>query len=374
MTNERPSRSRSGVCEVQAALGGELTTVGQSNVSVRNLPFTPSSETERKEQDFAGLLRWHTDVCRGIRERFPLVAPYLYVDLHAGPGELEYRGRRFDGSPLVARARLDESGIPYRALHFERDRDTAAVLRSALQSRGYPTLGVLEADHAEGVPTWLGRQARDPYQFGLVYSDPIRDPIPVDTFNQLAAHFQRVDLLAYVAANDQYKRANGAGAGHGRSLAQDIAAVHKRVVLIREGSTAHQWTFVLWTNWANIKQWEGRGFYRLDTNRGRQILRRLNLTAAEIRALDAQKQGAFREPSAAGAAPYKSYREYLQHPRFKAIRAEAFARTRGRCSRCSARATEPHHLIYPPWGTFDVPENLLPVCHQCHSAIHGKAD
>lgn len=29
-------------------------------------------------------------------------------------------------------------------------------------------------------------------------------------------------------------------------------------------------------------------------------------------------------------------------------------------------------MKYPAWGTFDVPENLLPVCHQCHCAIHGK--
>lgn len=34
--------------------------------------------------------------------------------------------------------------------------------------------------------------------------------------------------------------------------------------------------------------------------------------------------------------------------------------------------TEVHHLQYPPWGTFDVIENLLAVCHECHCTIHGK--
>lgn len=45
----------------------------------------------------------------------------------------------------------------------------------------------------------------------------------------------------------------------------------------------------------------------------------------------------------------------------------------GSCERCQCRPpTEPHHLRYPPWGAFDVPENLIAVCHPCHCEIHGK--
>lgn len=45
----------------------------------------------------------------------------------------------------------------------------------------------------------------------------------------------------------------------------------------------------------------------------------------------------------------------------------------GICQRCKqAKATQVHHLRYPPWGTFDVVENLLPVCYACHCEIHGK--
>lgn len=47
-------------------------------------------------------------------------------------------------------------------------------------------------------------------------------------------------------------------------------------------------------------------------------------------------------------------------------------RAGGRCVRCGAHATEVHHLRYPPWGTFDVPENLEPICHACHCLAHGK--
>lgn len=70
---------------------------------------------------------------------------------------------------------------------------------------------------------------------------------------------------------------------------------------------------------------------------------------------------------------YRTYAEYLAHPRFRAVRAVAMERAGGRCERCGLRPpSEVHHLRYPPWGTFDVPENLQAICHPCHCELHGK--
>lgn len=78
-------------------------------------------------------------------------------------------------------------------------------------------------------------------------------------------------------------------------------------------------------------------------------------------------------PPRPGDQPYHGYAEYLKHPRFLEIRAQVFERAGGLCERCGKRPpTEPHHLRYPPWGAFDVPENLIAICHQCHCDIHGK--
>lgn len=45
------------------------------------------------------------------------------------------------------------------------------------------------------------------------------------------------------------------------------------------------------------------------------------------------------------------------------------------CQRCKkAKATQVHHLKYPPWGEFDVVKNLMPVCYPCHCKIHGKEE
>jgi len=72
-------------------------------------------------------------------------------------------------------------------------------------------------------------------------------------------------------------------------------------------------------------------------------------------------------------SPYSTYLQYLRHPTYLAVRQQVIDRSRGMCERCGLRAyTEVHHLRYPPWGTFDVVENLQALCHQCHCAIHGK--
>ena len=69
---------------------------------------------------------------------------------------------------------------------------------------------------------------------------------------------------------------------------------------------------------------------------------------------------------------YSTYAEYLRHPVFRAARSIAMQRAAGRC-RCGAPATEVHHARgYPPWGMFDAPSKLTPICHDCHCKEHGK--
>ena len=75
------------------------------------------------------------------------------------------------------------------------------------------------------------------------------------------------------------------------------------------------------------------------------------------------------------SSPYSSYAEYLRHPQFRRVRTQAMLRSGGRCEQCGdAAPSEVHHLRYPPWGTFDTPDNLVAVCHRCHCEIHGKDD
>lgn len=324
-----------------------------------------SAETEQKERHFRGLQRTHAGICKGIFAKLRSPLPYLYIDLNGGRGNLEYKGRVFPGSPLIAREELDTADLPYRALHFECVPSEADLLEKALADRGWPPGSVQRIRFEEGVPLWLdGLGRREAWRFGLVYSDPINDPIPVATFNLIAARLPRVDLLSYVSATNQYKRANANGAGHGRRLAEDVQAVNKRYALIREPRRAEQYTFILWSNWDQLFDWKREGFYRLDSGRGQEILTVADNTIKELHD---------KRNTPLPLPPYRTYAEYLKHPRFLAIRAQVFERAGGVCERCGERPpTEPHHLSYPPWGTFDVAENLVAVCHPCHCRAHGK--
>ncbi|MET7933449.1 hypothetical protein [Streptomyces sp. NPDC005322] len=252
-----------------------------------------SAETERKEADFRGVLDMHITICKALMKRHR-TRPYLYADLYAGPGHLEFDGRRFLGSPLIAQELLTRAAIPYEAVHFEKDPEVAARLAEALWQ---PT-SLLDTPDAEtspifteafetGLPRWLAQADHQPDRYGLVYSDPIRDEIPYELLNQAAALLPRVDLLSYVSAT-QYKRRRGQDLKRNGStelplLGDHVRAVDKRIALIRKPLGAWQWTFVLWSNWVDMPAWTNRGFHRLDSPEGQQILDRLNLTERQHR-------------------------------------------------------------------------------------------
>lgn len=248
------------------------------------MPDWVGIETEQKEQDFRGLLRIHVTACRGILSRQRRPQPYLFMDLHGGPGDLLYRGHAFPGSPLIALEELCGAGLLYETWHWERNQKTATDLRHAItKADDQRAATVLPMAFERGLPDWLEQQGRQPWRHGLVYSDPIGDPIPVDALNAVALQFPKVDLLAYVSATNQYKRANAAGVGHGRRLSEDVQAIKKECALIRTAHRAEQYTFVLWSNWVDFPIWSKRGFHRLDSPTGREILEVLDWTKQELR-------------------------------------------------------------------------------------------
>ena len=84
---------------------------------------------------------------------------------------------------------------------------------------------------------------------------------------------------------------------------------------------------------------------------------------------------------------FSSYDQYLSHWLFRAIRKAAMRKSGGKCVKCGAVATQVHHwrrknprkktgkpeFEYPrPWGAFDVPDNIWPICYACHCEEHGE--
>jgi hypothetical protein len=252
-----------------------------------------SPETEPKESDYRGMFRILALASKGIIKRHG-GGPYLYVDLYAGPGWLEFEGRRFPGSPLIAQEILTRYGIEYEAVHFEKDPEVAERLAGALwvptsllDTPGPENAPIHVGPCQEGFPRWLAEVGVQPRRHGLVYADPIRDEIPVSLFNRAAEYLPRVDLLSYVSATQYKRRRRGDFRRNGCTdkpvLSDHVDAVNKRHGLIRkpEKRTGWQWTFVFWTNWGNVPAWENRGFYRLDSEVGKRILDECDLTRDE---------------------------------------------------------------------------------------------
>lgn len=157
--------------------------------------------------------------------------------------------------------------------------------------------------------------------------------------------------------------------------AQQRALPHYRDLLLAaiERDEA-QWAYLLCTS----EKWRGKSEAVVNS-----AFRRIGRTTAlawyrqDPHPFEALKRALFltkKEQDLMPVPEYRTYAEYLRHPKFLEVRTVVFERAGGRCERCGLRPpTEPHHLRYPPWGTFDVPENLIAICHGCHCDIHGKA-
>jgi hypothetical protein len=171
---------------------------------------------------------------------------------------------------------------------------------------------------------------------------------------------------------------------------QDHLPAHHDLLLAAFDRDASQWAYLLtvptkarWRREAAadatqafvaVKKSGSMAYYRENGAQYEQIKDRLFLTKKELAERANTPLPFAEEPSPEDdPVPYRTYSEYLKHPRFLAVRELVFDRANGYCERCKLRPpTDPHHLRYPPWGTFDVPENMIAVCHGCHCEIHGK--
>lgn len=325
-----------------------------------------SKYSRLKQSHFRSIISEHLAICRRIFWRHSWAERnYLFFDMNAGPGYTEEYG---DGSPLIFLQEAHKHDIPYEAAFFEKEPELRTALDTNIKARTNRNGWSIMGPHEEMEPDFF-RAWHDLYEamerkkwFGMLYHDPNGFP-SFDIVKRFAASecFQFMDVMIYLSATT-VKRCKEQGKGR---LSEHLFGINKKYWLIREPIGPHQWTFLVGTNWKDFPKFVDLRFKPLDSTAGQRIFDRLDLTAGEL---------ANTKPKPARrSVEYRSYREYLAHPKFKAIRAQVFDRANGVCEKCGERTpTEPHHLKYPPWGTWDVPENLIAVCHQCHCELHGK--
>jgi hypothetical protein len=242
-------------------------------------------QTVAKQADFRAHMATYLRATPGAQQSWSAwrrVHPeFVYIDLTAGAGYLD----GVAGSPMIVLKLAQELGVPLRAYFCERNARSCDILAEHLAREGMEgaTCRIMRGDHADTVAEITAELSSfHALVFGHIYADPNGTPIPVEAIQTLLAdrNMERLDVLAYIAATNAYKRARGAGFS-GRTLAGDIYRLGKRHLVIRAPHHRQQYTFVFATNWPKAPTLKGRGFAAFDTPEGQGYLDRMEFTSAE---------------------------------------------------------------------------------------------
>ena len=238
-------------------------------------------ETDDKLVHFEGIMDWTVEMCAGKYKE----TPFYYIDLNAGSGQ-PIPGRDLIGSPLLAAKILNDryGDASYRMVCVEQNGANLEELDQTLQT--YQDSGdanrnriqMIHGDNRQEITGIIRSMVRDGR--GVVFHDPNGVPDHLELLPQFRTLPRQVDVLLYVQATS-VKRVRNAFDDGRPDLQQLMDIVGKKQWLIREPIGKHQWTFMLGTNWKKFPEWKKEGFYRIDTEEGQRVFRRLNWTAGE---------------------------------------------------------------------------------------------
>lgn len=329
-----------------------------------------SEETRIKQKHFREIVRPHMKIVKSILNRFgghKHGSHYFYIDMNAGCGW--YNDRRksfFVGSPVISIEEASLVGVDLNGYFIESLPASVIWLKKAIDhtnKRGFST-NIVNMDHRSCVVDIVRSMGQDIKPYGLIYNDPSGTDPSFDVLADLASLPQArcLDILIYCSATNIKRKIKAAPSKYSQRLSAGMALIDKKHWIIRKPRCAHQWTFLIGTNWTQFPVFRGQGFVQVDSDEGRLVLDTLDLTKDEFMVKHCGTQLTFRD-----------YESYLKSREFGEIRKHVIQRSNGRCEVCgSQKASEVHHCIYPPRGTVDSPDNLKAICHSCHCRVHGK--
>ena len=321
------------------------------------------THTELKINHLRNILAMHINITGAVIDKCRYYERvYHYIDATAGPGKCPELG--LIGSPMVFIKTAQSKGLYCKCDLIEiRQEHCDSLSRNLNQHQCINgTINIHCDDYAEVLSTLMLPNRN---QLGLIFVDPSGEVPDFEVIGKALEGRPRMEVLFYLPAANLKRFYHHTG----MKLANYMQQVHKNHWLIREPVGRHQWTFLLGSNTDLFKSYSKIGFYRFDSLEAQRIFPVLNFTKDE---LQHAKQASLLFPE--DDVPYRTYSEYLQHPRYLTIRQIAIDRSNGSCELCErCIVTEVHHVEYPKWGTFEKnADKLLALCHQCHCKIHGK--
>ncbi len=247
-----------------------------------------SEHTKDKHDQLRNFLRMHLEIVRSIFQKGKATGPYYYFDLNAGPGE--YLGTT--GSPLIFLKEAEEVGLRYKAVFYEQSLENAIALEEKVGV--IPSCQVINASNSEiSKFPQLGSKPYNDKRYGLMFADPNGGHPDWESIGKFFQHnnHRSIDVLLYLSATG-IKRVSCSMNGLPR-LMDGMNAIGKQHWLVRRPADAHQWTFLVGTNWADFPDWKRKGFYSVQDRIGKNILDRLHYTAREYKAEKEPRQMSF---------------------------------------------------------------------------------
>lgn len=265
-----------------------------------------SKETRFKQHDFYNIMDIHMNCVQSILGKHGWTYPaYCYLDLNAGPGSYsDPQGHRIVGSPLLTLELASDKGLPLIGALCEHDPTEHNRLAFSLiteshctqfphdpwsfsANNGQQILQVYPQDYRQAWPAVSAQFSalQPPCLYGLLYSDENAKVPPFDLFASWAQRFPLIDILIYLSAASIKRVFYAPHTPLQHRLDALIAGIDKKYWLIRDPSGKHQWTFLVGTNWKDMKPFR-KGFYSIATPKGADILHQLSVNAKEYHPLE----------------------------------------------------------------------------------------
>lgn len=231
-----------------------------------------SKSTPDKQRDFEAAIDLHIAVTTAICRKWHVKQPYLYIDLHSGPG-LDPTG--LPGSPIVFLETAFWHQITHFAEFYELNPVNAEKLKQELDRRKLSNGQVICANHLWATMRHLETVTS---QYGAVYVDPSNAEIPFDILLHLCKVYPKMDLIINLAFAS-YKRS----VEHPDYVPLDESLPKlKRFWKVRKPIGKHQWSILIGTNWKDYPDQESWGFYDIDTPTGRSVYEKLVYTKRQL--------------------------------------------------------------------------------------------
>ena len=227
--------------------------------------YKTSYATLRKQQSFTHALDLHMNLVVHIPafKDSSSYQPYLYFDLHSGPGRSPEGD---EGSPLIFQnlANKYTQAYPhfnYHARFYEAEPHNYIQLKKNLNDS--PSIEIIRNDHRTELPKLLERYQKSKtknYGYGVVYADPSNANLPWELLQEMKRLFPRVDIMINIACAS-YKR--NISSDDYYTLAERLPKV-KKYWIIRKPVGKHQWSILVGTNWDSYPDWKKKEFYKWD--------------------------------------------------------------------------------------------------------------